>query len=127
MPSTQIRADVLPSIVTVTADDGTVTTYEKARVIVTLDHAYVFMDGHPAPTTVFEDRMVSYTPPIPPTRVRKAAQLLDRHALLETDGGHTVKFSKQSNCGCGMRLKHMKISKLLPDNMIPQAASTHDK
>ncbi len=127
MPNTQTRADIYPTNLSITLND-TVTTYEKARIILTLDHVYVFLDQPTGPAMVFNDRLTSYTPPLPPTRVRKAHQLYDRTARFETEDGYQGEFLKAGGCGCGSRLKNFPISELLPDSpsSIAQAASTND-
>lgn len=127
MTSYQIRADVFPTIVTITSSDGEVTTYDKTRIIITLDHVFVFRDAQPQPEIVFEDRLTSYTPPVPATRVRKATQLLNRTAFLETEDEYKLSFIKMGSCGCGSRLKTAQLSSLLPNNQIGQAVSTHDQ
>lgn len=124
MTNLQVRADVFPATITITDTDGAITTYEKARVIATLDHIYVFQDAQPKPAIVFEDRLTSYTPPTPATRVRKAAQLLDRRALFETDD-YQGSFQRMNNCGCGSRLKNASLASLFPENLAA-ASSTED-
>lgn len=127
MANRQIRSDIYPSVFTTTDADGNTTVYDKVRTVTTLDHVYVFQDANPHPTVVFEDRLTSYTPPVPPTRVKKAAQLLDRKVSLETEEGHTATIVKMSGCGCGSRLKTMTLDKLFGDGELVQAASTNDK
>lgn len=125
--STQIRADVFPVVITLTNEaENDEITIEKARVIVTLDHVYIFQDANPTPAIVFEDRLTSYTPPIPATRVRRAADLQNNFATFETEDGFTAKFQRMSSCGCGSRLKRARIDDLLTNGSIPQAASTGD-
>lgn len=126
MPSSQIRVDVFPAVLTLKGEDGEPATYDKARVIITLDHVYVFQDASPNPEIVFEDRLTSYTPPIPATRVRKASQLLERYAVFETEDGYNGSFLRSGSCGCGSRLKNVSASTLLPDNQIPQIVSSLD-
>ena len=123
----QIRADIFPAKIQLTNPDDTITEVEKARIVVTLDHVYVFVDGQPAPSIVFEDRLTSYTPPLPSTRVRNATQLLDRSAIFETEDGYTGKFLRMGGCGCGSRLKNMSLTNLMPENTITQAASSNDQ
>ena len=127
MANYQIRSDVYPAAVTLTSEDGTETQYEKVRIIVTLDHVYVFRDAQPAPEIVFEDRLVSYTPPIPATRVRRAAQLLNRSATFETADEMSGEFIKMGGCGCGSRLKTISLTNLLPDSPIHQVMSSNDQ
>lgn len=131
MTSYQVRVDLFPAIINITTPaDGLTepetTTYEKARVVLTLDHMFVYLDGQPKPELVFEDTLVSYTPPLPATRVRKASQLLDRSAQFETGDGYTGSFLRMSSCGCGSRLKNMSLQDLLPNQEVAQIASTHD-
>lgn len=126
MANMQIRSDIYPSIFTATDADGNVQTYDKVRTVVTLDHVYVFQDANPHPTVVFEDRLTSYTPPIPSTRVRKASQLLDRKVQLETEEGFTGTIVKMSGCGCGSRMKTMTLDKLFQTNTVTTAVSTND-
>lgn len=127
MASSQTRADIYPINLQVTLGEVT-TTYEKARIILTLDHVYVFQDQPTGPAMVFNDRLTSYTPPLPPTRVRKASQLYDRTARFETEDGYEGSFLKAGGCGCGSRLKNFPASELLPDSTssISQAASSND-
>lgn len=125
MTSYQIRADIFPVNLVMTKDEETV-RYDKARIILTLDHIYVFQDASPKPSVVFEDRLVSYTPPTPSTRVRKAYQLLDRSATFETEDGYEGTFLKTGGCGCGSRLKTASVSSLLPGDTTAQAASSKD-
>lgn len=129
MANSQVRADIYPVLLHTTLPDvEEVTTYDKARIILTLDHVYVYQDQPTGPQLVFDDRLTSYTPPLPPTRVRKAAQLLDRTAKFETEDGYTGSFVKSGGCGCGSRLKNFPQAQLLPDSKssISQAASTND-
>lgn len=123
----QTRADIFPAKITIIDSEGKETYYEKVRIVVTLDHVYVFRDENPAPVVAFEDRLTSYTPPVPSTRVRKAHQLLDRSAKFETEDGYSGSFLRMSGCGCGSRMKNMSLSKLFPSNPLPQAVSTSDK
>ncbi len=125
MPSYQIRADIFPVNLELTKD-GEVTQYDKARIVLTLDHVYVFQDATPKPTVVFEDRLTSYTPPVPQTRVRKASQLLDRTAQFATEDGYTARFVKTGGCGCGSRLKTASLDSIMPNDSIAQAASSND-
>ena len=125
MPSYQIRADIFPVNLELTKD-GEVTQYDKARVVLTLDHVYVFQDATPKPAVVFEDRLTSYTPPVPQTRVRKASQLYDRTAQFSTEEGYDGKFIKTGGCGCGSRLKTASLDSIMPNDSIAQAASTND-
>ena len=125
MPNQQIRADIFPANLTLTKD-GEEIRHDKARIVLTLDHVYVFQDGTPKPYIVFEDRLTSYTPPVPATRVRKAAQLLDRTATFETEDGYEGRFLKTGGCGCGSRLKTASLASLMPNQSVPQAVSTKD-
>lgn len=125
MPNYQIRADLFPVNLTLTKD-GEETRYDKARIVLTLDHVYVFQDATPKPTVVFEDRLTSYTPPVPSTRVRKTAQLYDRTAQFETEDGYTAAFIKTGGCGCGSRLKTASLDSIMPNDSIAQAASSND-
>lgn len=128
MPNYQIRADVFPASVRLQKQgEEAFEVIDKARVIITLDHVYVFLDGMPEFKTAFSDRLTSYTPPIPATRVRKAVDLLNRNALIETEDGYDVQFQRMSSCGCGSRLKNARLEALLPTTSIGQAASSHDK
>lgn len=128
MSNYQVRADVFPATLTLTSSDpdSAPTVYDKVRVILTLDHIYVFQDASPKPKLVFEDRLTTYTPPLPSTRVRKASQLLDRSAKLTTEEGYSASFLKTGGCGCGSRLKTTPVSSLLPTSPISQAASSND-
>lgn len=126
MPNHQIRTDLYPVIVNVSKEGEPDQVFDKARIVITLDHVYIFQDDQPLPSIKFEDRLVSYTPPVPATRVRKASQLLDRRALFETEEGYSAYFMKHGGCGCGSRLKTISLSTILPDNPINQAASTND-
>jgi hypothetical protein len=126
MASRQIRSDIYPSAFTYTDADGNTKTIEKVRTVTTLDHVYVFQDGNPHPHIIFEDRLTSYTPPVPATRVKKAAQLLDRKVTLETEEGFSAEIVKMSGCGCGSRLKTMTLDRLFGDGVV-QAASTNDQ
>lgn len=125
MPNYQIRADIFPVNLELTKGEET-TRYEKARIVLTLDHVYVFQDATPKPTVVFEDRLTSYTPPVPATRVRKASQLNDRTARFETEDGYSASFIKSGGCGCGSRLKTASLDSLMPNESVAQAASTQD-
>lgn len=125
MPSYQIRADIFPVNLELTKDDEVI-RYDKARIVLTLDHVYVFQDASPKPAVVFEDRLTSYTPPVAATRVRKATQLLDRTAQFATEDGYTAQFIKTGGCGCGSRLKTASLDSLMPNDSIAQAASTAD-
>jgi hypothetical protein len=125
VPSYQIRADIFPVNLELTKDDEVI-QYDKARVILTLDHVYVFQDATPKPTVVFEDRLTSYTPPVPQTRVRKASQLLDRTAQFSTEDGYNARFVKTGGCGCGSRLKTASLDSIMPNDSIAQAASSND-
>lgn len=125
---TQLRADVFPVVFTATAPDGKTLSFDKARVILTLDHVYVFQDAQPTPAIVFDDRLTSYTPPVKATRVKRAQDLLNRQATFETEDGYTGSFYRMSGCGCGSRLKNANVSSLLPDtNSATSAASTKDQ
>lgn len=133
MTSYQVRVDVFPAVITLNPPPATeedpmpqAKTYEKARVVLTLDHMFVYLDGQPKPELVFEDSLVSYSPPLPATRVRKASQLLDRSAQFETGEGYTGSFVRMSACGCGSRLKNMSLQDLLPNQEVAQIASTQD-
>jgi hypothetical protein len=129
MPNYQMRADVFPASVRIketAKPDEDAKVIDKARVIITLDHVYVFLDGVPEFETAFEDRLTSYTPPVKATRVKNAAQLLNRYATLETEDGYTVTFQRMSSCGCGSRLKNARLETLLPTTAIGQAASSND-
>lgn len=123
----QTRADVFPARITLTDPEGNESYLEKVRIVVTLDHVYVFQDENPRPVIAFEDRLTSYTPPTPSTRVRKSHQLLDRSAKFETEDGYSASFLRMSGCGCGSRMKNMSLSKLFPSNPLPQAAASGDK
>lgn len=125
MPNFQLRADVFPASVQVNHADGN-KVIDKARVLVTLDHVYVFLDGVPEFEKVFDDRMTSYTPPVKATRVRKASDLLNRSAVIETEDGYTITFQRMSSCGCGSRLKNALLTTLLPESSIGSAASKND-
>ena len=126
MTNYQIRADVFPATVHLTdPETGEETVLEKTRVILTLDHIFIYQDDNPAPKIVFEDRLNSYTPPIPATRVRKPAELLKRYAEFETESANG-KFQRASGCGCGSRLKNASLASLMPNGGIAQAASTRD-
>lgn len=125
MANLQLRADVFPSTIHITDAEGNESVYDKARVIVTLDHVYVFQDGTPRPQVVFEDRLTSYTPPVPATRVKKAAQLLDRSARFETEDGFNASFLRAGGCGCGSKLKTASLASLFPDSLAA-ASSTGD-
>ena len=126
MTNFQVRADVFPAVVYLTdTETGEETTIEKARVILTLDHLFVFQDAQPAPQIVFEDRLNSYTPPIPATRVRKPAELMKSYAEFETESA-SGKFQRSSGCGCGSRLKNASLTSIMPNGGIAQAASTKD-
>lgn len=127
MANRQIRSDIYPSIFTATHEDGSTQTFEKVRTVTTLDHVYVFQDSNPHPKVVFEDRLTSYTPPVPATRVKKAAQLLDRKVSLQTEEGFTADIVKMSGCGCGSRLKTMTLDKLFGTDTLTTAVSTNDK
>lgn len=125
---TQLRADVFPVVFTATHPDGTTSSFDKARVVLTLDHVYVFQDAQPQPALVFDDRLTSYTPPIKATRVKRAQDLVNRQATFETEDGYTGSFYRMSGCGCGSRLKNARVESLLPDtNSITGAASTKDE
>lgn len=126
MTSYQVRADIFPANLLLTKSDGEEKTFDKVRIVITLDHVYVFQDDHPKPSIVFEDRLTSYTPPVRATRVRKATELLDRTAQFETEDGYSAKFLRTGGCGCGSRLKTAKLDSLLPDNTMTSAASTGD-
>lgn len=121
MPSTQVRTDVFPAILQLVTPDGTESRYDNCRVILTLDSAYVFTDGQPTPTRVFEDRLTSYTPPVPQVRARTVAQRMDRTANFETEDGYTATFMRGSGCGCGSRLKTAQLSVLFPEDNKPAA------
>lgn len=125
MTSAAIRVDIFPTILHLTDPEGNTQTYEKVRMILTLDHVYAFQDG-PTITNLFDDRLTSYTPPIPATRVRKASELLERFAAFETEDGYTGKFLRMGGCGCGAKLKKMDSSELLPQAPLAQAASVND-
>lgn len=125
MPNYQIRADIFPVNLTL-VKDGEETQFEKARVVLTLDHVYVFQDATPKPTVVFEDRLTSYSPPVPVTRVRKTSQLYDRTARFSTEEGYDAAFIKTGGCGCGSRLKTASLDSIMPNDSIAQAASTQD-
>ena len=122
----QLRADIFPVVITLfNEEDQDEITIEKARVLITLDHVYIFQDSQPTPRLVFEDRLTSYTPPPKATRV-KAADLNNRFATFDTEDGFTAKFQRMSSCGCGSRLKRASIDDLLNNGSITQAASTGD-
>lgn len=126
MANYQVRTDLYPVIVRVDPGTEQEQVFDKARIVITLDHLYIFQDDQPVPSIVFEDRLTSYTPPVPATRVRKASQLLDRSAKFETEDGHQGVFMKHGGCGCGSRLKNMSLSTLLPESPLDQAVSTND-
>lgn len=126
MPNYQIRADVFPATVKIAQDGNEDRFVDKARVIITLDNVYIFLDGVPEFEKVFDDRLTSYTPPVKATRVRKAVDLLNRNAIIETEDGCTVTFQRMSSCGCGSRLKNARLETLLPTTAIGQAASKND-
>jgi hypothetical protein len=123
----QIRTDMFPAVVNlIDPETGESSIHDKCRVILTLDAMYVFQDaGSSTPTRIFEDRLVSYTPPTPATRVRKAYELLDRSAHFETADGYTGTFMRASGCGCGSRLKTSTLATLFPDELAA-ASSTKD-
>lgn len=127
MANSQIRADIYPVLLHTTLNEET-TTFDKARIVLTLDHVYVFQERPTGPALVFDDRLTSYTPPLPPTRVRKASQLYDRTARFETEDGYAGEFLKAGGCGCGSKLKNFPVMELIPDtnSSIAQAASTND-
>lgn len=125
---TQLRADVFPVVFTVKNEAGEELQFEKARVILTLDHVYVFQEGQPDHTVVFDDRLTTYTPPVKATRVKKATELMNRQAVFESEDGYTGSFYRMSSCGCGSRLKNARVQDLLPqDNTATSAASTKDQ
>ena len=117
MTNLNIRSDTFPAIITITppenSDDPspTPTTYEKVRVILTLDHIYVFRDSFPNFEIVFEDRLDTYTKPVPGVRLKNPQ---DRFARFTTEDGYSGQFTKQAACGCGSRLKTASLSKLFP-------------
>lgn len=121
-----LRADVFPASLTLTSPDGTEVIHNKVRIILTLDHVYVFRDASPNFETVFEDRLTTYTPPTPATRVRKAAELLDRSAKFTTEDGYSASFLRAGGCGCGSRLKTASLATLLPGTSQAQAGSISD-
>lgn len=128
MPNLQVRADVFPATVRIIENDDAdhPRVIDKARVVITLDHVYIFLDAVPEFETAFEDRLTSYTPPVRPTRVRHASQLNNRYATLETEDGYTITFQRMSSCGCGSRLKTASLTTLLPTAPIEQAVSSND-
>lgn len=127
MANLQIRTDMFPALVRlIDPSSGEAVVHDKCRVILTLDHMYVFQDaGAKAPSRIFEDRLTSYTPPVPAPRVRKAFDLMDRSAKFETEDGFTGTFVRASGCGCGSRLKTATLQTLFPDELAG-AASTKD-
>lgn len=127
MTSYQVRADVFPCQITLknVEESSQPVVHSKVRVIVTLDHIFVFQDANPKPEIIFEGPLVSYTPPLPVTKITRAAATKDRSALFTTEE-FEGSFFKEVSCGCGSRLKTATISSLLPNNGIAQAASNHD-
>lgn len=127
MANQQVRVDVFPSILTLEDENGDQTMHSNVRVILTLDHIYVFKDETPKPVLVFEDRLESYTPPIAPTRVKRAADLANRKAIFISAEGTTGYFIGSGSCGCGSRLKSASAASLLPgESSLNQAASSKD-
>lgn len=126
MTNYSLRADIFPARITLMNPDGSETIHNKVRIILTLDHVYVFADGSPQFETVFEDRLTTYTPPTPATRVRKANELLDRSAKFTTEDGYSASFLRTGGCGCGSKLKTAPLSTLLPGTSQSQAGSTSD-
>ncbi len=125
MPNIQIRTDMFPAVVNVIDADGKSTIYDKARVILTLDHMYVFQDANPTPAVVFEDRLISYNPPISPTKAKTPEELYERFARFETED-FSGTFMRASGCGCGSRLKTATLATLFPEELAA-AVSTKDK
>ena len=122
----RIRADIFPAIVEF--DDSERAPVSKARVVVTLDHIYVFIDGQPNPTIVFDGSLDTYSPPVPSTRMASSSTTKrDRAAQFTTEDGSGF-FYRMSSCGCGSRLKNTQLSTLFPetDNNITQVVSSND-
>lgn len=114
MSSRQIRLDLFPASISFSKEDAETQEFDKVRVVLTLDHIYVFSDQNAgAPKVVFSDTLVSYTPPIPLNRVRKASQLSDRSAHMETGEGFEGVLNRMSGCACGTRLKTLSIQTLM--------------
>lgn len=126
MTNYQVRVDLYPATLRLTNESGEERTLDKVRIVMTLDHVFVFQDANPKPAIVFEDRLNSYTPPTPATRVRKASDLLNRYAEFETADGTIGTFQKMSGCGCGSRLKTASLQSIMPNDEIAQAASKND-
>lgn len=83
-----LRLDVFPG----TAVVNQTTVYTPARVIVTDDSVYVYMDSENGPTSVYSARLADYVG--------------DRQSGEATsDEGDTVIISRASHCGCGSRLR----------------------
>lgn len=125
MPSSQIRTDTFPANVTVTSTSGYTATHHKVRVILTLDHLYIFKDASPAPVLILDEPLVSYTPPPPTTKHSLNKSPAYKTAQAETDS-HTISFYKDPGCGCGSRLKSMSAQQLLPSNTAASASSIKD-
>lgn len=94
----QIRADVFPSITTITAPDGISTRQvHTARIIATENRVLIAQDGPKGPELVFSQPYDPNSLQTPETRTGVYT--------LTTDSGMTLSFYKDSACGCGSRLR----------------------
>lgn len=88
-----IRLDLFPA--TVVIGELGEQRYHPARVVITDDAVYVFMDGPNFREPVYEGRLEDYY-----------VEGSVRYAV--TDSGDTLRITKASGCGCGSRLRGLR-------------------
>lgn len=100
----RVRSDVFPATVTVTTPESpTPQVFEKSRVVLTTDTAYVFQDSPKGPDLVYSSPLNEYDPGVPIHRRTRSTPARMPSALLAD--GSSLTFVRSAGCGCGSRLK----------------------
>lgn len=117
----RVRSDVFPATVTVTSPESqTPQVFDKSRVILTMDTAYVFQDSPTGPALVYSAPVNEYDPGVPIHRRTRGTPARMPSATLSD--GSSLTFVSSSGCGCGSRLKSFD-----PFSSITTAASSRDR
>lgn len=87
------RLDLAPAVATLTTPDGAPQQFNRARVIVTDERVYVFVDGNRTPVEAYSARIESV----------EGRNTIGYRVV--TAGGDTVDFKRGGGCMCGSQLK----------------------
>lgn len=101
-----VRLDLAPSLARITPPDAAETTYPRARVIVTDERIYVFVDSPTGPALAYEGRLESL----------EGRNTTGYQAITAT--GDAVYFKRGGGCMCGSRLRSFKP---FPEGMVQGA------